>query len=308
MSAIEAAVMIMLFAGMCFFLWRWLKLRREIYRFTDDMDKCLEEMIQGKEEICFDETSEDVLSKLQTKLKRLYEMQQHYASDSMKEKEKIQSLISDISHQTKTPAANMKMYLEILENRDNSPETTEEFLKLIGTQIEKLEFLIGAMLKMSRLENGILKIEKKPELLAGTIGNALAAVMGKADAKKIRIEADCPPRLSIPHDAKWTEEAVYNILDNAVKYTESGGWIKVSVTIQEIYVKISIADNGRGIAEENLGRIFQRFYREKEVHGQEGVGIGLYLAREIIARQQGYIEVRSKKGEGSEFCIYLTKL
>lgn len=300
-----AAVILILLGAICLLVFRNRRLKKDIYYFVDRMDKCLEEMIQGKEDLEFDETGEDVLSRLQTKLKRLYEMKHQYAMSSHREKEQIQSLISDISHQTKTPVANMKMYLEILENRDNSPEKTQEFLRQIEGQVEKLDFLIRSMLKMSRLESGILRLVKTPAPVFETIGNALAAIQGSAGQKKIRIFVECPQKLIVSHDRKWTEEAIYNVLDNSVKYTEEGGEIRIKAVPQEMFIKISIADTGRGIAEENLGKIFSRFYREKDVHNQEGVGIGLYLTREIITRQQGYIEVRSKKGKGSEFQIYL---
>lgn len=300
-----AAVILILLGAICLLVFRNRRLKKDIYYFVDRMDRCLEEMIQGKEGLEFDETGEDVLSRQQTKLKRLYEMKHQYALSSRREKEQIQSLISDISHQTKTPVANMKMYLEILENRDNSPEKTQEFLKQIKGQVEKLDFLIRSMLKMSRLESGILRLVKTPAPVFETIGNALAAIQGRAGQKKIRISVDCPQKLIVSHDRKWTEEAIYNVLDNAVKYTEEGGEVRIMAVRQEMFVKISIRDTGKGIAEENRGKIFSRFYREEDVHGQEGVGIGLYLTREIITRQQGYIEVRSKKGKGSEFQIYL---
>lgn len=301
-----AVILVLLFSS-GFLYFRYWRLKKDIYHFVDRMDKCLEEMISGKDGLEFEETGEDVLSRLQTKLKRLYEMKQEYALSARREKEQIQALISDISHQTKTPVANMKMYLEILENRENSREKAQEFLELIDGQVEKLDFLIRSMVKMSRLETGVLKIVKTPSPVFETIGNALAAIRAKAELKGIQVFVDCPEKLTVSHDRKWTEEAVYNILDNAVKYTETGGKISISVVQQEIFVKISIKDTGKGIAEENLGRVFRRFYREEDVHDQEGVGIGLYLSREIITMQQGYIEVKSQKGKGSVFQIYLPR-
>ena len=109
----------------------------------------------------------------------------------------------------------------------------------------------------------------------------------------------------LAHDRKWTSEALFNILDNAVKYTPAGGNIQVSVQIWEFYVKINITDSGKGIAESRQGMIFKRFYREEEVHDIEGIGIGLYLAREIVTMQGGYIKVASAVGCGSTFSVFL---
>ena len=121
------------------------------------------------------------------------------------------------------------------------------------------------------------------------------------------IYVDCAETLLLCHDRKWTEEAVFNLLDNAVKYTEPGGEISISAKEQEIYTKISIRDTGKGIEQSRQAEIFQRFYREPEVSQKEGIGIGLYLTRKIITVQNGYIEVHSEPGKGAEFQIYLPR-
>ncbi len=114
---------------------------------------------------------------------------------------------------------------------------------------------------------------------------------------------DCPEDLTVSHDSKWTSEALFNLLDNAVKYTPAGGKISVSVVLWEVYVEIKVTDTGKGISESNQAAIFRRFYREEEVHEQQGVGIGLYLAREIVTWQGGYIKVISEPGKGSNFLL-----
>ena len=129
--------------------------------------------------------------------------------------------------------------------------------------------------------------------------------MVMAEKKEIAVSVDCPEDLTVSHDSKWTSEALFNLLDNAVKYTPAGGKIAVSVVLWEMYVEIKVTDTGKGISESNQAAIFRRFYREEEVHEQQGVGIGLYLAREIVTRQGGYIKVVSEPGKGSEFSIML---
>ena len=220
------------------------------------------------------------------------------------EREKIKELIADISHQTRTPLANMKLYVELLEEETLSGEGTG-FLAKLCEQTEKMDFLMQSMVKMSRLETGILQIRQEKQDLSETIRRAVADVVPAAAAKEIDLFVDCPDGMMVPHDGKWTQEAVSNILDNAVKYTESGGQIHLSVERQEIFWQIAIADTGKGIAVERQAQIFTRFYREPEVHDKPGVGIGLYLARRIIELQKGYIEVRSETGKGACFRLYL---
>ena len=140
--------------------------------------------------------------------------------------------------------------------------------------------------------------------LAGQI-QAMSGIVYAAEKKEIAVSVDCPEDLAVFHDSKWTSEALFNLLDNAVKYTPAGGKIAVSVVLWEMYVEIKVTDTGKGISESNQAAIFRRFYREEEVHEQQGVGIGLYLAHEIVTRQGGYIKVVSEPGKGSEFSIML---
>ena len=134
---------------------------------------------------------------------------------------------------------------------------------------------------------------------------ACSGIVYAAEKKDICVTVDCPENLLLSHDSKWTAEAVFNLLDNAVKYTPAGGAIRVFVEQWEMYVKLSVSDTGKGISESNQAAVFRRFYREEEVHEQQGVGIGLYLTREIVTRQGGYIKVTSEPGQGSEFSIML---
>lgn len=158
---------------------------------------------------------------------------------------------------------------------------------------------------MSRLETGTTKIRKSEIPLMETLAAAIEAVIPNADSKNIEIHVDCDENLYVSHDKKWTVEALFNILDNAIKYSGEGGSVRISVKKEEIFTKISITDTGKGIPLERQGMIFTRFYREPEVHDSEGVGIGLYLARKIVSMQGGYIEVESEVGTGSTFHINL---
>ena len=158
---------------------------------------------------------------------------------------------------------------------------------------------------VSDVLNGVIQLNKKPVCLFDTVAQAMSGIVYAAEKKKIAVSVDCPENLTFSHDSKWTSEALFNLLDNAVKYTPAGGKITVSVIPWEMYVEIKVADTGKGISESNQAAIFRRFYREEEVHEQQGVGIGLYLTREIVTRQGGYIKVVSEPGKGSEFSIML---
>ena len=184
-------------------------------------------------------------------------------------------------------------------------EKGKEFLNCLEEQTGKLEFLLQSMIKMSRLETGIIQIQKERENLYQTLTAAVSQIVPAAAQKEIELYVECEENMMLDYDKKWTEEAIFNVLDNAVKYTSAGGKICVTVIRQEIFTKISVKDNGKGIRLERQAEIFTRFYREPEIHVQNGVGIGLYLTRRILELQNGYIEVHSEIGKGSEFCLYL---
>ena len=280
------------------------QLKKDIFEYQDWLEQSLTDLAWGRE-LTKNQTLKDTLKgKTEDKLLRLSHIWQQKNEDAGKEQKKIKELISDISHQTKTPVANIKLYMEMLKS-ETDPEKLQEFLENIQSQTEKLDFLMESMIKMSRLETGIIEIKQEKNNLFSTLGNAVSAIVPKAEQKEITLSVDCKENVSVSHDTKWTEEAIFNLLDNGVKYTKTGGSISISVTPQEIYTKISIKDTGKGIAKERQAQIFTRFYREPEVHDQEGIGVGLYLARKIITLQKGYIEVRSQVDKGSEFLIYL---
>lgn len=277
---------------------------KRLVMFSDDMCNLLDNMISGKE--CIQSTdSETVFAKIAHRLFRLYDIMQENRSNVDAERKELQTLVSDISHQVKTPVSNLKMVTDTLLTKDVSAQEQEIFLQGIKEQVEKLDFLLQALVKSSRLETGTISLEKRVCRLFDTLAQAMGGIVYAAEKKEIAVSVDCPEYLTLSHDSKWTAEAIFNLLDNAVKYTPAGGSICVSVLAWELYVEIKVIDTGKGISESNQAAIFRRFYREEEVHEQQGVGIGLYLAREIVTRQGGYIKVISEPGQGSAFSIML---
>lgn len=290
--------------GALYMAWKMWRMKKEVYQFADSLDKNLDLMISGQKLENTEDIQDSLWSKVNEKLGRTAHIWERRNQESLEEKQMIKELISDISHQTKTPIANQKIYLELLRQEPLS-EKGKEFVVKLESQTEKLDFLFRSMVKMSRLEAGIIRIQREKSDLIQTLSQAVASIVPAAAKGQIALSADCKSQLLIPHDRKWTEEAIYNILDNAVKYTGKGGEIHITVSRQEIFTKISIKDNGKGIPLERQAQIFTRFYREPEVHDKDGIGIGLYLARKIVELQKGYIEVRSEPGKGSDFQIYL---
>ena len=296
-------VVIGFIAAVAGLLWKNYRTKKEAERFAEKVETALDAIVTGKEWNLEEELEDSLWGRTGTQLEKVEQVFRKKEEESFCEKERVKGLISDISHQIKTPVANIKLYMELLEGENVSPDA-QKFLKKIKGQTEKIDFLMQSMVKMSRLETGILQIHKEEKDLYETIGCAVSAVVAEAAAKDIDLYVDCEKPMQIRHDSKWTEEAIYNILDNAVKYTENGGKIQIRARRQELFLKLSISDTGKGIALERQAEIFTRFYREPEVHEKPGVGIGLYLARTIMELQKGYIEVKSEPGKGACFSLY----
>ena len=280
---------------------------KRLSQFTSDLCQTMDSMITGGEEPARAEDRETIFARISYRLSRLYGILQENRRKVDEERRELQTLVSDISHQVKTPVANLKMVTDTLLAKPVTEQERRDFLQGIRSQTDKLEFLVQSMGKASRLETGAITLEKKDVPLLDTLAQAMSGIVYGAEQKGISVEVQCPDDLRVSHDSKWTAEALFNLLDNAVKYTPAGGKISVSVEQWEMYVKLDVTDTGRGIPESRQAAIFRRFYREKEVHDQPGVGIGLYLAREIVTRQGGYIKVTSEVGRGSTFSVFLPR-
>lgn len=285
-------------------LWAWYQ-RRQVSLFADDLCETLDALLSGRQPENYQPYEDSLTAKVQGKLMQYFDIMSEGKRQSQQDKQVIQSLVSDISHQVKTPIANIKMFINILQQHQLPPEKQAEFLRTMEGQIDKLDFLMQSLIKMSRLETGTFVLHPQEGRLADTIALAMSAVWAKAEAKEISLSADCDSSICVQHDPKWTAEALGNILDNAIKYTPPGGSVTISVRPWQFYTRVDIADTGIGIAEEHYNDIFQRFYRDPQVASQEGVGLGLYLANGIITRQKGYISVKSQVGKGTTFSVYL---
>ena len=277
--------------------------RRRTQRTLERLNRMLDIAMQGEfTENSFDET---MLSALESKLAHYLAASTVSARNVAAEKDKLKTLIGDISHQTKTPIANILLYTQLLSEQPLRPESRPCVDALEG-QTKKLQNLLDALVKTSRLESGVIVLHPACGTLQAVIDAAFAQIAPKAEEKKIRITLE-PTEADAVFDPKWTEEAVYNLLDNAVKYTPAGGAVRVTAAAYQMFSAIHVRDTGPGISEEEQPRVFQRFYRGAEYAEEEGVGIGLYLVRQIAEGQGGYVKVRSQVGSGSTFSLFLPR-
>ncbi len=245
---------------------------------------------------------ESLLSEVEFKMSKYLGNSEHAAKSIVEEKKTLTELISDISHQTKTPLANIRLYAELLREQDLSEEDRDNVERLYN-QTEKLDFLIKSLIKMSRLETGILKLKPTTHSVKTMLCKIRDQYIGPAQGKNLEFHVDVVDEYAV-FDERWTTEAIGNIVDNAIKYTDDG-MVSVAVDCYEMFLCIKVSDSGRGIREDEHGKIFQRFERSVSWADSDGVGIGLYLAREILQQENGYIKLNSELGKGSVFYVYL---
>ena len=274
---------------------------------TERTMRRLEEMLTAAMEGSFSEETfnESRLSALESRLARYLAASSLSARNIKTQRDQISTLISDISHQTKTPVANLLLYTQLLGEQPLTPQG-QYCVQAISSQAEKLQTLIEVLVKTSRLETGILALHPQPGEIGPMVERAAAQYAPKAAEKGLTLTVGKHAGQAV-FDPKWTEEAVCNLLDNAIKYTPSGGSVSIAVRNFELFSTIEASDTGPGISETEQAKIFSRFYRAPGAYQTEGVGIGLYLTRQIVAQQGGYVKVESTQGQGSKFSLYLAR-
>ena len=287
--------------------------RRQFVRLVSDICRYAEQVMRG-EPVQIQQNRETLTSKVVMEMEEMERLTALRLEESNMEKQQLLEMISEITHQIKTPVSNLKMYCEMLSEEETPLYPSPAFQgaaggnpanKVMEQQLIKLEFLLDTLLKASRLETDMIHPEMENRRVLDTLAAAVNNIIHKAGLKNIEISADCSSSIQVCHDLKWSAEDIDIILDNAVKYTPKNGSIHISVHVGEMYTEIRIQDTGKGIDPAHMNDIFKRFYREKSVSQEEGLGLGLYLARYIITLQKGYIAVRSVPGEGSCFSVCL---
>lgn len=283
-----------------------------MYRLSDryitgvvaELSRLVDILSQLSDEEIFPDNQDTIVSKLQSKVVRLVSILRKNNERAKQEKEDVKSLVSDISHQLKTPISNLKIYSEFLRNDSLSEMKRQEYVEIVCTSVERLYFLTEDMIKLSRLESGLIRLAIEKQSLNETVLKAVKNVYPKAHNKEVELIYREKSQLAICHDKNWTSEAVFNLLDNAVKYAEKGGHIILTVERLGMFVQIAVEDENGPIPQEEQTKIFSRFYRGQNSRSQEGIGVGLYLAREIVVRQKGYMRLKTTN-KGNVFSIML---
>jgi signal transduction histidine kinase len=293
---IAGVALLLALAVVAYDRWRTVRTMRRL----DDM---LTAAMDGR--FCEQAFDESRLSALESRLARYLAASALSERNVREQKDQISALISDISHQTKTPVANLQLYAQLLSEQPLTAQG-KDCAAAISAQAEKLQTLIEALVKTSRLETGILVLHPQLGEIAPVVERATAQYAPKAAEKGIALTVGQREGSAV-FDPKWTEEAVCNLLDNAIKYTLSGGAVTVEVKNYELFSAIRVSDTGLGIPEAEQAKIFGRFYRAPGAYQADGVGIGLYLTRQIAEKQGGYVKVESIPRKGSAFSLYLPR-
>ena len=271
----------------------------------DAIDQILDSMMAGKYDNLMDTAKENRLSKLTHKAVRILKASTMDIEKTRQEKEIIQRYISDMAHQMKTPLSSIAMYTDLLLEGNITEIERQEFLSRIKTGTEKLQWMMDCLVKISRLEAGVIELNPVPAKIKKTISDSINTVYMEASRKNISVKTAEFEDISLLHDRKWTSEAITNILDNAIKYSPTDSEIYISVETLPVYTKIIITDHGIGIYPDELNSIFKRFYRGRNAKDTDGVGLGLYLANLILQKQGGYIYADSRPGQYTTFSIFL---
>lgn len=255
------------------------------------------------------------IARLETLIDSLYSSISVVKEQAEKDKRETKDVVTDISHQLKTPLAAIKSTYELIENGTLSSDERKEMETFMGDQIAALEKLILSLVNISRLESGMIEIRLTEGNLFDAVLEAVNGIWLKADEKNIRVEFEDCSKEKIPaalYDKKWLSEAFVNILDNAVKYSDENTKISIHIMKLNAMIRIEFKDQGSGISDKEKHNVFKRFYRGTNSSSAEGSGVGLYLARRIISEHRGTIMVKDNvvdgEKKGSIFVVHLPTL
>ncbi|KIL48392.1 sensor histidine kinase [Jeotgalibacillus campisalis] len=272
------------------------------YREIGQLSDYLRRISNGDYTLDVRDNYEGELSILKSDIYKVTLMLSQQSSSLKQDKSMLTNAISDISHQLKTPLTSMTMMADLLSDSQLSESKRAEFTKNILNQLERIEWLVSSLLKLSKIDAGTVLFKKEDVPLHKLIDRAVQPVMIPMDIKEQTLSVEGDRTVSFSGDFQWTAEALINILKNCVEHTPVKGHISITFSENPLFTEIKIKDNGSGIPKEDLPYIFRRFYKGKNA-GEDSVGIGLAMAYSIITSQQGDIEVRSKQGSGTEFHI-----
>lgn len=280
--------------------------RRKYEKELEIVAEYIDEIFSGKTVDSNKPISDDMSSKLGHQLNRLQNIVEAYKENAKRDKQEIRDLIVEIAHQLRMPIANLDSYLDLIKDYNPNKDEYEEYMDAIEISKSKLIFLVESFIKMSRLESNVIQIRKESTDINETINSEITNVNAYALKKGINISFIDNPDISVSHDKNWLGEAIFNLLDNSVKYSFKDSEINIILVNNEMFTEIQIIDEGPSISLEEETLIFKRFYRGNNSKNEEGFGLGLYLSREIILRHDGFIKFKNLEN-GHSFSIFLPK-
>lgn len=278
------------------FLWK----REKMYRQAESI---ISQFSEGNFERHLPQNAEGSIYQLFSAVEELAVALRAQSRKEQQMKAFLKDTISDISHQLKTPLAALHMYTEIIAEEPGHKEIVERFSEKTMQSLERIEQLVQALLKVSRIDAGSIVFHKEWHSALALIESAAAdlSVRAQKEGKKLVMEGD--PAQMLLCDGSWTREAVANLIKNALDHTDEGGVVIVSWECSPAVFRMTVSDDGCGIAEEDIYHVFKRFYRSKRDGGRQGIGLGLPLAKSIVEGQDGILSVSSTPGEGAVFTI-----
>ncbi|WP_245570809.1 HAMP domain-containing sensor histidine kinase [Anaerovorax odorimutans] len=284
----------------------YFKNNRHINRDISKLSSYLRRISSGDYSLDIRDNKEGELSILKNEIYKVTVMLSEKSNLYEKDQKRLAEVIADISHQLKTPLTSMMIMADLLGNDDLDAEKRIEFTKCIQTQLERMEWLLSSLLKLSKIDSGTAVFKKENIRVLDLINKAKSSIIIPMEVKKQSLSVYGDPNVTYIGDLDWSTEAVINILKNCVENTQDGGNISINFQDNPLYTEIIIKDNGRGIPKEDLPCIFKRFYRGKNA-GKDSVGIGLAMAKSIVGRQSGDITAESTERKGTSFFIKFYK-
>lgn len=298
--ALSAAVFSLLFiaTSLIFTAWR--------YRELAKLSAYIRRISEGDYSLDLRDNREGELSVLKNDIYKVTLKLSEQSSLLEKDKIRLTDAIADISHQLKTPLASMMVMTDLLSDPRLNEEKRAEFTHNISAQLERIQWLVSSLLKISKIDAGVVTFKKERIPAASLINKATEPVLIPMDVKEQTLSIEGEDKAFLQVDMNWTAEALANILKNCVEHTPQGGKISITFGENSLFTNITISDNGSGISREDIPHIFKRFYKGKN-SSEDSVGIGLNLAHSIITAQNGDIEVKSTEGAGTQFLIKFYK-
>ena len=281
---------------------------KNVFLTVNKFAKAAEDIVEGDFSIKFSDEKEGALSKLSYQFDQMSNRLELTLEELKKEKNYLKNITSDISHQLKTPLSSIKMFNELLiDGAINETNVRDEFLNKCRIEIERMEWLIKSLLQMARLDAGAVEFKNESFPINKTIISVIDGLSLKLKEKNQNIVFNNSSDILLIHDRRWLGEAISNIIKNGIEHTGEGGSIQIKLEETNIFIRVTLIDNGEGISLEDMPHIFERFYKGKNNSDGGGTGIGLTLSKSIVENQNGMIKVKSEVNRGTTFILTFLK-